>query len=244
MATASGAFLGYNNNRGNERLKEVMNRALSKFREYRSEEAEKLSITNRDPNRNIAPPDGTIVVDVNARVLDGYKATTKWTRVFHDAISQDHLWILKDEVPDLVSVIQDGGVVPDRIAKRIVRFNLVDNTRGEPPRWSNKEVIHLKLAIDSSGTLTGNVHLETKSGDRGYVAELFGKVEADGTTVTRFDVVCKGMFWGSGPYTHHPPEGNFPLVVAFRLADQSKRSANILPYGAKGMVSNYFESEK
>ena len=94
-----------------------------------------------------------------------------------------------------------------------------------------------------NGVLTGNVHMQTATGDRGYVAELYGRVAANDNSIVRFDVVAKGEFWGRGRHTYHPPEGKFPLAVAFRLADRTDPSDLIMPHGCKGWPQGYFESE-
>ena len=203
MATADGQLLGYNNNRGAEKLIPLMKRALAEFQKSKPMSVALLPGTDRDPRRHIPPPAGSTVVSVNARVLDGYQETSSWTRVFHDSISRDNFWILAEELPELVLAIKNGGKVPERIAKRLARFHLIDNTRGEPPRWSIAEIKKLELDIGKEGTIRGSVHLETESGDRGYRAELLGKTAAHAGKLTRFDLVAKGQFWGCG--TLHLP---------------------------------------
>jgi len=95
---------------------------------------------------------------------------------------------------------------------------LNDNTRGEPGRWRTSEIKQFDLKL-KDGRLTGHVHLENASGDRGYKAELLGFVAAKNGVLTRFDIVVKGDYWGEGRFARNAPKGKFPFAVAFRLLD-------------------------
>src|SRR4029450_7956680 len=131
------------------------------------------------------------------------------------SLGREHLWIRKDEVQALVK-----GELPESLTKRIVRYHLVDNTRGTPTGWTEPEIQKLEMKL-SEGRLTGRVHLETKDGKRGYQADLLGFVQAKDGKVTRFDVVASGEFWGQGTYTPGAPKGRFPLAISFTLGDPS-----------------------
>ena len=243
ICTSSGNLLGYNNNRGPERLKAIMKRTLVRVRPAEPD-TQPLTSTTPDPIAMQKPSPETIVVGVSSKILSGYKPTKNWKSAFHDSVGRDNLWILKEEVPELIKLSQTGGNIPERIAKRIVRFHLVDNTRGEPPRWSNKQIRDLKIKVDDKGALRGKVHLETESGDRGYAAELFGIIKSENEKLTRFDIVAKGDFWGVGKYTPNAPKGKFPLVVAFRIVDRKDPADLLMPHGAKGWPPGYFKSEQ
>jgi hypothetical protein len=118
---------------------------------------------------------------------------------------------------------------------------LIDNTRGEPPFWRPDEIRSLKVSL-ADGRITGSIHLETKSGDRGYRAELYGEVAANDGEVTRFDLVAKGEYWGHGPFTRFAaPQGKFPVAVAFRLQPVTCAADRVLPGGARGNVTAYLK---
>ena len=85
--------------------------------------------------------------------------------------------------------------MPQSLKLRIARFHLVDNTRCFPQFWQADDLREVRMTV-RDGVLQGSVRLETKSGDRGYVAELYGRIDLDGELITRFDVVAKGKFWG------------------------------------------------
>lgn len=158
-------------------------------------------------------PDGSQLVLVTSKVLGGYEKTTNSNRQIHqESLGRDHLWLSSEEVAALAK-----GEFPASLRKRLPAL-LIDNTRGEPGRWRESEVKQFDVKLEG-GRLTGGVHFETASGDRGYKAELLGFVEAGKGGLTRFDVVVNGTYWGEGRFARNAPEGKFPFAVSFRLSD-------------------------
>ena len=236
IATPSGDLLLYNNNRDVEKVRRLMQQKLREFtaRPATSTEVVDTKSVKLDPQFNTKLPEGGLVIRVRAKVLDGYEPTTdRFETIFQTALSRDNLWTSKSEHDALVR-----GTVPASLQERIARFHLVDNTRGEPPMWSKDEIRKLDMKL-SGGKLTGNVHLETKSGDRGYTTQLLGVVEAKDGKVVRFDVVALGEFWGEGPFTGNAPKGKFPLAIAFTLADDSDVADKLPPQGSRGWLQGY-----
>ena len=233
VATADGRFLAYTNNRGPDRVKQTLEKALAQFKPVKTAAIDKGKL---DERWHPQPPPGGLIVRVRAKVLDGYEATDdQWRQIFQSSLSRDNLWISKSEHQDLVN-----GKVADSLARRIAKYHLIDNTRGEPPMWNDDEVRSVNLQL-KDGKLTGQVHLETKSGDRGYDAQLFGVVETTDGQVTRFDVVAKGDFWGEGTYTRGAPKGKFPLGISFTLADGSDTADQIPPQASRGWLRGYIQ---
>ncbi len=231
IATCAGKLLVYNNNRGAERIRRLMNQALA---EPQPDKVSTIDHGKPDPRYNPQPPEGGLVVRVRARVLGGYEETDDaWRKIFQSALSRDNLWISKSEHEALAR-----GEVPASLQQRIARFHLIDNTRGEPPMWEEKEVRQLEMKL-SEGRLTGSVHLETANGQRGYRAALVGFVETKNNQVVRFDLVAHGRFWGEGTYTRGAPKGKFPLAVSFTLADGTDVADAIPPQASRGWVAGY-----
>jgi hypothetical protein len=139
------------------------------------------------------------------------------------SMGREHLWIRKDEVQALVK----GELTPS-LRSRIVRYHLVDNTRGTPTGWTESEIKKVELTL-KDGRLAGRVHLETKDGKRGYEADLLGFLDVKDSKVTRFDLVALGQFWGHGTYTPGAPKGRFPLAIAFTLGQPSDPLYNLVP---------------
>lgn len=231
VALADGTFLGYSNHRDVNRLLAMLRQALKT-----KPPADVPPIEAGTPDRRYvyAPPEGGLVVRVNSRILDGYEPTEDpYRRIFQQGLGRDNFWIRKDEHQALVR-----GEIPASMIIRMARFHLVDNTRGEPPMWDAGEIRTRKVER-SDEQLRGSFHLRTDSGDREFRADLLGVLVTDEGRVTRFDLVVKGLFQGEGRFTRGAPEGEFPLAIAFRLADGSDIADAIPPQGSRGWLAGY-----
>lgn len=238
IATANGELLLYNNNRDPAKVRRLMNEKLSQFESNLTNAGSmaKISATKTDPRYAVQPPEGGLVIRVRAKVLGGYEPSNdRWRHIFQTSLSRDNLWTTGAEHEAIVR-----NELPVSLARRIARYHLVDNTRGEPTMWKPKEIRHLSVHLNG-GQLTGELHLETADGKRGYKAELKGVVESKSGRVTRFDMVCLGNFWGEGRYTRGAPSGKFPLAIAFELATDSAVADRIPPQGSRGWVAGYLE---
>ena len=231
VATADGKLLSFSNNRGAERIRRMLKESLQSPKETDVAVVEEDKV---DPRFNPQPPAGGLIVRVRAKVLGGYEETDdQWRQIFQSAVSRDNLWISKSEHQALVR-----GDVPASLQRRIAKFHLVDNTRGEPPMWNDQEIRNVAMKL-TGNRLSGTVHLETKDGQRGYHADLLGVVDVKDGKVVRFDVVAHGDFWGDGTYTKGAPKGKFPLAVTFQLADGSDVADGIPPQASRGWVDGY-----
>ena len=236
IATAQGKLLLYNNNRDPAKVQRLLKEKLNIFQQNLAEYSRAVAIKpgKVDARYNVSPPKGGLVVRVRAKVLGGYEPTTdRWRAIFQSALSRDNLWISAAEHQALVQ-----GQIPVSLQKRIARFHLVDNTRGEPPMWRDKEIRQLKMTVRGN-RIEGQVLLRTDSGDRGYQAELFGELEVKAGKVVRLDLLARGDFWGDGPYTRNAPKGRFPLAVSFTLADGTDVADRIPPQGSRGWLPGY-----
>ena len=241
VATPAGKLLLYNNNRNVPRMRGLIKKALA---EYRSSGAARtkvapLKIQKVDPRYNVSPPEGGLVVRVQAKVLDGYEeSTSRWRHIFQSALSRDNLWISRGEHQALAR-----GELPSSVKERIARYHLIDNTRGEPPMWKKDEIRKLDLKL-KDGRLSGKVHLETAGKDRGFEGNILGFLETKGDRVSRFDLVVAGEFWGEGTYTRGAPKGKFPLAISFTLADGSDAADRVPPQGSRGWVQGYLSHRR
>jgi hypothetical protein len=233
IATADGKLLAFNNNRGPEPIKRLLEKSL---RDFQPVAVSSIKPGEADPRFARTPPQGGLVVRVTAKVLGGYEETDdEWQKIFQSALSRDNLWIRKDEHQSLVR-----GELLDSLKRRIAQFHLIDNTRGEPQMWDEADIRKLDLRLDG-GKLTGTVQLENKSGDHGYYAELLGFVESDKGRVVRLDIVAKGLYWGDSLFTRGAPKGKFPLAVAFSLASGDLEADRVPPQGSKGWLPGYIQ---
>ncbi|HEX5054685.1 MAG TPA: hypothetical protein VFZ65_23115 [Planctomycetota bacterium] len=236
VATAAGELLLYNNNRDPEKVYRLVQQAQQRFHDSaaHSEHAAPIEPGDRDVRYAPRPPERGLVVRVRARVLGGYAPTDDvWQRAFQSSLSRDNLWVTAAEHDALVR-----GELPATLMQRIVRFHLVDNTRGEPPMWREDEVHDLEATLER-GRLSGSVRLETEDGTRSYRAGLLGFVRTEKDRVVAFDLVASGRFQGEGPYTRGAPAGEFPFAVSFTLADGTDVADAIPPQASRGWIEGY-----
>lgn len=233
IATPSGKYLGYTNHRSPERVKKFIAESLAKFKPGDSE-----AITPEKIDRRYQPdlPKGGLIVRVQAKILDGYEPTdNKWQKIFQSALSRDNLWLTGEEHQSVVN-----EVVPTIVQRRIARFHLVDNTRGEPPMWRDDEIKSINMKIEN-GKLTGKASLASRDGSRKFDCSFYGYVETTEGKVTRFDVVALGDFEGEGRFTKNAPKGKFPLGISFTLADGSDVADPIPPQASRGWLDGYLK---
>jgi hypothetical protein len=229
--TPEGQLIGFNNNRSVERIQNLLKKALEKYPPGAPAEASLID-TARKASLDRTIKEGTVVVNVYAKVLGGQEETeNKTAKMFQAALGEDHLWIRKDEADALVR-----GELAESLKRRIALYHLNDFTRGEPNMWRANQVKKLEMTL-KDGKLIGTVQLETPDGKRGYETDLLGFIEAKDGKLSRFDLVSKGLFWGAGSYTNTAgtPKGKFPLGVAFRLADGKNEADKVPPQAARDL---------
>ncbi len=233
IASPDGTFLDYNNHRDPERLLRILRETLRIYKPTNTK-----AIEPGEPDRTYvydSPEDG-LVVRVHSRILGGYEKTDDPMRqIFQNGTGRDNFWIREDEQTALVR-----GELSASLVTRMLRFHFVDNTRGEPPMWDESEIVDSDLELED-GRITGSIHLRSKRGNREFRAEVLGFVETSGSIVSRFDLVAKGSFRGEGRYTKGAPQGEFPLAIAFTLANGEDIADSIPPQGSRGWLAGYIE---
>ncbi|MEM7478030.1 MAG: hypothetical protein AAF483_23845 [Planctomycetota bacterium] len=237
IADAAGRLLLYNNNRDPQKLLRLIKKSLTDFGENPPQGILPIEPEKLDPRWNVSPPEGGLVLRVRAKILDGYKETkNEFQNIFQCAVSRDNLWVTKEEHEKI-----GQGEFPAKLAQRIARFHLVDNTRGEPPMWDSTDIRELKIEITDKGEIRGEVNLLNRKADRGYEAKLQGKFEVKNGKVVAMELVCLGDFFGEGRYTKGAPEGKFPLAITFKLADGTDIADRVPPQGSRGWLNGYLQ---
>lgn len=212
------------NNRNVPRMREYIEKALKDFKPGETEDLDK----SRDPRFTRPIPEGAIIVEVYSKILEAEWPPTddEMIKPLRVSTGRDHLWILKDEIASFAA-----GTFPERLARRIARFHLIDNTRGEPPMWTPAEVKELSLEL-KDGKIAGRAKLD--AGDRTFETGLAGVVEFRDGKVARFDLVARGRFGGEGQFTKNAPKGTFTLGVAFTLS-KGGESSKVAPQAARDL---------
>jgi len=240
IATPGGNLLFYGNTHSADLIYRKLVDAMNEFdlQLARGTDFAPIDDDNSKDRWNISQPEDVAVVRVQAQVLDGYEEVDSEHRTIQqESISRDNLWITNDEIRQLAE-----DAIPLKLRDRIIRFHLVDNTRGEPPRWAPGEIRKCDLTLND-GVLNGEIHLETADGSRGYQVKIRGMFEAENDELNRFDLLAFGQHWGCGRYNRHAPEGKFPLVVAFSLADGSDIADSLAPWAARGWLDGYMNPQ-
>src|SRR5262249_47463868 len=112
------------------------------------------NLPRTDPQFSRRPPPGGLIVDVYTRILDrdakGELCKGSCSTPGGDAAARDHLWLTEEDWKALVPADANKGdkfSLPARLAERILRYHLVDNTRGEPSFWAREEVRSSELTL-------------------------------------------------------------------------------------------------
>ena len=177
------------------------------------------------------PPAGAAVAEVYTKLLEATWQKTNLERFekIRGAIGRDRLWITKAEIQAL-----SKDTLPDSLLERMIRYNLVDNTRGVPSTWGPGDMKELSIkAVPDKGTLKidGTIHLDA-GGKRRYDARLEGFIAVKGEVLTRFDLVVRGVHFASSASVGEVPIGDTTFAVAFTLAsdEESKRVPPLFTY--------------
>jgi hypothetical protein len=261
--TASGKLLAYKNAQDAEVMREVLQRGLTAWEKLPADERKPSAVkieelTKTDARYTRTPPPDGLILTVYTRILDeddkGEFCKGKCGSPGGDMAARDHLWLTKSEWQGLIPANAKKGdefALPAKIATRIARYHLIDNTRGEPPMWSAEEVrkVNVSMKVEAADDKTIRVRLEgaallasnadaTKA-KRGYEASLLGTLVYDVVkkAITRFDMVALGDHWGYGTFTPGARVGRTSLGIAFELA--SGKPADLVPPQAARDFNDY-----
>ncbi len=258
--TADGKLLIYSNaGQDPAALRDALKQALAAWKKlpagHRQPGAVKVAEAGKaDATFTREPPKNGLILNVHTRILErdtqGTLQCGKCSFPGGEAAARDHLWLTEAEWKSLIPANPKPGVetpLPARLAERILRFHLVDNTRGEPAFWKKEEIRSqsLRLRIDAVDDawihlqLYGSALLATDAdasrAQRGYDVRLHGLIRVDRklNRADRFDVVALGDHWGQGPYTRGARPGRTPLGIAFELARNDSAADRVPPQGAR-----------
>lgn len=265
VLTADGELLSYKNaGQLADVTRDELKRALDKFQKLpESRRAPKaIGVGNpgkTDPRYTRTPPAGGLIVRVHTRILDRVgdefcKGACKTTG--GDSAARDFLWLTRAEVRSLAPAKAERGFsydLPKAVADRIVRFHLVDNTRGEPNFWTRQQVRRSRLTLTVEKVSPAGIELrldgdallatdpDPAKANRGYEARLRGELRylPVKQTLDRFDVAAVGEHWGEGTFTRGARPGRSLLGVAFGPV-AGDHSADRVPPQAAREVNAYF----
>jgi hypothetical protein len=225
--------------------------ALEAFRKNPPAKVE-LKETSLPPETKI--PEGTVILRVFTRMGPLSKEQDAKKDLHNQGVQRDHLWILAAEQAEILRRLADKeeADVPERLARRIILYHLIDSVRGEAPPWGLGDVKAMSFRMSRTRDsqtqigvkLTGSFTLEhgTSYGLKGI---LEGVLEIDKAQkqVKSAKIYASGDAFGGGPFTPDAPEGTFPLKFAMVLVnDELSRylAPHIINFGSPvGRVDEY-----
>jgi hypothetical protein len=256
VVTPGGTLLAAQNRRGAKALKALLTKALSKHGEL-GEAARRERPAGGEEDWKFARhlPEGGLVLNVHTQItgwdearqvgLSRFdKGMMRWNRT---RAGFDHMWIHPDELRALAPRNRKVGQsyrAPRALRRRIPRFHLTDNVRGEPPMFGAGQVeqADLDLRVERiEGDLvflsaTGRFKADAPGGEypHRFAGALEGKLtwSRKAEAFTRFDLLCEGSFEGGGRWTPGWPKGPFGLAVAFEIP-RSRFAIGVPPQGMR-----------
>ena len=256
---ADGTSLGYKNaGQHPDIMKKMFAEALAKFQNLPAGQREPGSILVPTHGKLDAkytrelPADG-LILRTHARILDakgdGY-VVGKTAMPGGSQASRDFIWLTKQEVATLLPTKPEIGFsypVPEKIALRLARYHLVDNTRGEPSFWKKADIRAKAMTLtvvaitteEIELTLTMNATLATNAdvakAERGFEVASLGKLRYSTAKqkFVQFDVASLGQHWGDHHHNGEARAGKNPLGLWWTLAEMTKASNTVWPQGIR-----------
>lgn len=227
VAGADGKAYGFNNNRTVDRVLGLMDKGL---REFKQDPPASIELNSSDLSSSFqrAPSEPVETLRIYSRI----RPLPEGCDELNKGIGRDTIWVYPGDLQEIAGKTGKFAM-PSAIAKRIARFHLVDNVRGEPDFWSDAQVKRIDVTVTAKGNgayaFSGPFAMETSDGARGLKGNLEGELKLDpsGEKLVRFKAYAEATAWGAGTYTPKPPEGHFPLV--FAIVDVHDELAKVTP---------------
>lgn len=264
MFAADGTYLAYRNGGADPRgMAETMRQALADFKRLPPAKRTAGGIVVAPPAKvdeefARTPPANGLIVNVYGRVLDfkdgEYRRGTQ-DQAGGEKAARDHLWLTADEVKQIAPAKTTPGFrypLPEKVAERICRFHLLDNTRGEPVLWGRGDIRakRFTLKVVSSAPEGVTLRLEGEAvmasdadvakAERGFDVRLLGELRYVPTkgTFDKFDVLAVGSHWGETPHAGKARPGKSLLGVSFEIAPD-RPSDKVPPQGVRNRDAYY-----
>jgi hypothetical protein len=267
--TADGKLLAYKNaGQAPVVMRETLRQGLHEWRKLPAQRRKPGAVTvvgsgKTDPRYTRTPPPGGQILNVYTRILDRTGGT--WCKgtcptLGGDHAARDHLWLTAAECKTLLPAdakLGDRFPLLPKVAERILRFHLIDNTRGEPPMWQREEIRSQQflLTVEEVTSKSVRVRLDGQAvlatdGDvsrarRGFEVRLLGYLgfSREKKIIERFDMVAVGDHWGEGQHTGGARPGRQALGVAFELAG-GHASTDLVPPQAAREIKRYLGNDQ
>lgn len=209
--------------RQHDEFMKILDEGLAKFKASPSKPV-KLDL---DPVKRWtqARPPGTLAVRTIARITPLPEGCSDK----NSGIGRDHYWVFPEDAAAILAAKGDQFPMPPKMARRIARFHLLDDVRGEPTRWryDNIRVLDIQMTRVGNGRyrFEGLYKLTNNEGhggsEKGIAGRLMGEISLDPARriATGFEAIAEGYAWGDHENTSGAPAGKYPLKIGFRAVD-------------------------
>lgn len=258
-ATVTGVFLGSINSNDPAQMVKMLEAALAKWASLSSDqrrrtEAQAALLPGGSRWEQRRPEDG-LVLRVNSRDLPRKEAPSPTATAGKQdwrpaAWNQDYAWFRKEEARQFLPENAAPGAtraVPDPLVRRLARFHLIDNVRGQTTPFEDRDVEKASLSstvLKRQGDLVSlRIEGETRTAGsgtwpvrgyqdmnsptpqkRGYDARLRGSATYDlqAMRFTFFELTAVGARRGGTQYNGRGDDLDpAPMGIAFTLAGDS-----------------------
>jgi len=211
-----------------------------------------------DPRFLRRPPEGGMVLRVFARDVLPREHDERPVDWRTHAVNHDHAWFRAEELPAFLpqpAVPGATATLPEALARRLVRFHLIDNVRGETPMWRAEDVQQAEVRTTIAGAdgdrlrvrLEGRFRCASAGSwairpfgehqprtERGFEGRILGQMTWDRTAARpiAFEAIACGNRWGGSEHNcRYEDLDPAPMGVLFELADGTAPGDAIPPQG-------------
>ena len=242
VVTPAGKLLASTNQRDAKAAAETLRKGFAGWESMKREER----LMSRKPSPE--PEGPTRFYPRNGLVLQAFyrdlprkegDVTGFWAGMWN----QDFVWFTRDEARSLVPESRTPGAikaVPERLARRLAKYHLVDHVRGGTRPFDDAAVKRVEITFKVSKVEKDMVHLKIdgasladEKGVCGFDAKLLGNAAWDPKKemFVLLNLLATGNRWGDKTLDNDRRDdpGPHPMGIAFRLAGSTEGIDRVPP---------------
>jgi len=257
VATPNGKLLASTNQRDAKVAAETLRKGIAMWDSMKREDRLLTGKPSPEPEGlTRLYPKGGLVLQAFYRDLPRKDGDVKG--FFAGMWNQDFVWFTREEARSLVPESKTPGAskaVPEKLARRLARYHLVDHVRGGTRPFSDGAVKRVEIAVKMVKVegdtmrlkIEGTSSAEEKGGKTvcGFEGRLLGHAAWDlkKEMFTSFDLLATGNRWGDNTLDNDRRDdmGTNPMGIAFRLATSTEGPDRVPPLFLTVLGDVYFK---